>query len=101
MEKTSTLNIRVNPTLKKEAKVILETLGIPVSTAVDMFLHQVVLVGGISFSVTFSPAPENLDLTKKSDEQLHEMLLKGYEDCKEGRTVSAKEAFDKLRKTHS
>lgn len=43
MEKTSTLNLRVNPTLKSEAEMILSRLGIPMSTAVDMFLNQMVL----------------------------------------------------------
>ena len=52
MEKSATLNLRVNPTLKSDAETILSRLGIPMSTAVDMFLNQVVLVGGIPFSVT-------------------------------------------------
>ena len=47
MEKSATLNLRVNPTLKSDAETILSRLGIPMSTAVDMFLNQVVLVGGI------------------------------------------------------
>ena len=49
MEKSATLNLRVNPTLKSDAETILSRLGIPMSTAIDMFLNQVVLVGGIPF----------------------------------------------------
>ena len=49
MGKSATLNLRVNPTLKSDAEKILSRLGIPMSTAVDMFLNQVVLVGGIPF----------------------------------------------------
>lgn len=45
MEKTATLNLRVNPTLKKDAESVLGRLGIPMTTAVDMFLNQIVLVG--------------------------------------------------------
>ncbi|MCD8300671.1 MAG: type II toxin-antitoxin system RelB/DinJ family antitoxin, partial [Clostridiales bacterium] len=41
----------MDPTLKSDAETILSKLGIPMSTAVDMFLNQVVLVGGIPFSV--------------------------------------------------
>ncbi len=44
MEKSATLNLRINPTLKSEAETVLSRLGIPMSTAVDMFLNQVVLV---------------------------------------------------------
>ncbi len=40
------LNLRVNPTLKQDAESVLGRLGIPMSTAVDMFLNQIVLVGG-------------------------------------------------------
>lgn len=53
MEKSATLNLRVNPALKADAETILTRLGIPMSTAVDMFLNQVVMIGGIPFSVTF------------------------------------------------
>ena len=42
MEKSATLNLRVNPTLKSDAEKILSRLGIPMSTAVDMFLNQIV-----------------------------------------------------------
>ena len=43
MEKSATLNLRVNPTLKQDAESVLGRLGIPMSTAVDMFLNQIVL----------------------------------------------------------
>ena len=52
MEKSATLNLRVNHTLKKDAESVLGRLGVPVSTAVDMFLNQIVLTGGIPFAVT-------------------------------------------------
>ena len=35
MEKTMTLNLRVNPTIKKQAEDVLKQLGIPMATAVD------------------------------------------------------------------
>ena len=47
MEKSVTMNLRVNPTLKVQAEDILKQLGIPMSTAVDMYLRQITLVGGI------------------------------------------------------
>ena len=62
MEKTATLNLRVNPALKQDAESVLGRLGIPMSTAVDMFLNQIVLVGGIPFAVTLPNAPESIDI---------------------------------------
>ena len=52
MEISASLNLRINPTLKSDAEMILSRLGVPMSTAVNMFLNQIVLVGGIPFSVT-------------------------------------------------
>ena len=50
MEKTATLNLRVNPIAKQRAENVLKQLGIPMSTAMDMYLNQIALVGGDSVS---------------------------------------------------
>lgn len=52
MEKTATLNLRVNPVLKKNAEAILGQLGLPMPTAADLFLNRIVLTGGLPFAVT-------------------------------------------------
>lgn len=100
MEKSATLNLRVNPTLKQDAESILGRLGIPMSTAVDMYLNQIVLVGGIPFSVTLPKAPEGIDMTRMSSEQIHDKLQRGYDDYKAGRTRNAAEAFAQFRERH-
>jgi len=56
MDKSATLNLRVNPTVKEQAENVLRQLGIPMSTAIDMFLNQVTLVKGIPFPVTLPQA---------------------------------------------
>ena len=101
MEKSATLNLRVNPTLKSEAETILSRLGIPMSTAVDMFLNQVVLVGGIPFSVTVPKSPADIDAAQMTEAQLHAKLQRGYNDYKAGRTHNAAQAFAKFREIHS
>ena len=101
MEKTATLNLRVNPTLKQDAESVLERSGIPMSTAVDMFLNQIVLVGGIPFAITLPNAPESIDATKMSEDQIHAKIQKGYEAYKSGRTQNAAEAFSRFRENHS
>ena len=52
MEKTATLNLRVNPTVKEQAEMVLDRLGVPMSTAINMYLNQISLPGGIPFAVT-------------------------------------------------
>jgi addiction module RelB/DinJ family antitoxin len=101
MEKTATLNLRVNPSLKSEAETILSRLGIPMSTAVDMFLNQVVMVGGIPFSVKIPKQSADIDLSQMTDEQIHAKLQRGYDDYKAGLTMDAATAFSKFRESHS
>ncbi len=101
MEKSATLNLRVNPTLKSDAETILSRLGIPMSTAVDMFLNQIVLVGGIPFSVTVPKPPADIDASQMTEAQFHEKLQRGYDDCRSGNTKKAEEAFEEFRKSHS
>ena len=60
MEKTATLNLRVNPVVKEKAEEVLSKLGVPMSTAIDMYLNQIYLAGGIPFSVTLPKAPKNV-----------------------------------------
>ena len=70
MEKTVTMNLRVNPTLKQQAEDVLKQLGVPMSTAVDIFLHQIILTGGIPFSVSLPKAPGAMDAAAITTEQM-------------------------------
>ena len=47
--KTATMNLRVDPELKQNAEAVLDRLGIPMATAGDMFLNQIVLTEGLPF----------------------------------------------------
>ena len=40
MEKTMMLNVRVSPSVKQQAEDVLKQLGIPMATAIDMYLRQ-------------------------------------------------------------
>ena len=51
--------IRVNSEIKEQVTPILNTLGISLSDAVNMFLHQVKLNNGIPFDlIVRTPSPE-------------------------------------------
>jgi hypothetical protein len=51
MEKNATINIRINPDVKKSAETLPSRLGVPMATAIDTFLKQATLIGvhGYSF----------------------------------------------------
>lgn len=101
MEKTMTLNLRVNPTVKQQAEDVLKQLGIPMATAVDMFLRQVSLTGGIPFAVSLPKAPEAIRADDMTVQQLRHALMEGYEDMKSGKVQDAEAAFAKFREAHS
>ena len=99
MEKTATLNLRVDPALKKNAESIMNKLGIPMSTAVDIYLNQIVMTGGIPFAVKLPAAPENIDISAMTSDQIHEKIRKGYESYLDGNTQDAAEVFNKFRQS--
>ena len=101
MEKSATLKLRINPTLKKDAESILGRLGVPMSIAVDMFLNQVVLTGGIPFAITLPSTPESIDMNKMSTDEIHDKIQKGYDSYKAGRTQNAAKSFEKFRESHN
>ena len=98
MEKTATLNLRINPDVKKSAENILSQLGVPMATAVDMFLKQISLTGGIPFPVTLPKAPDNINAEKLSAAQIRILIEEGLADRENGRTRPAREVFAEHRK---
>ena len=93
MEKTATLNLRVNPTVKEQAEIVLSRLGVPMSTAINMYLNQISLTGGIPFAVTLPKAPEDINADVMTDEEIHAKLQNGYDDVKAGRVKKTAEAL--------
>ena len=51
MAKTASLNIRINPETKVGAERLFASFGITVTDAVNMFLHQALMVGGLPFDL--------------------------------------------------
>ena len=84
MGKTATLNIRVNPDVKENAESVLAQLGIPMATAIDMYLKQISLVNADMMSAT----------------QIHQKLEKGYADIEKGNVEDAASAFVAFRERH-
>ena len=94
MAKTETLHIRVNENVKANAEETLSMLGISISEAVNMFLRQVNLTGGIPFEVKV-PAPERIIVKNKED--LYQKLEEAENEIKSGNYSSSDEVFDRLR----
>jgi len=100
MKKSTTLNLRVNPIIKQQAEDVLKQLGVPMATAVDMFLRQITLTGGIPFYVSLPKAPAAINADIMTVEQLRAELMTGHEDMRQGNTQDASTAFVKFREAH-
>lgn len=97
MEKTTTLNIRVNPAIKQQAEGVLKQLGIPMATAIDMYLRQINLTGGIPFSVSLPKVPAAINADAMTATELHAALQAGYDDMQAGKVQDASAAFAAFR----
>jgi len=96
MSKTSSIYTRVEPEIKEQAEQILATLGIPVSSAINLFLHQVVIHKGIPFDVKI-PTKRPLFLDELTPEQLDAELQKGLDDIAAGRVIPIEDVWNKLQ----
>lgn len=67
------------------------------STAIDMFLRQVSLTGGIPFRVALPEAPRSVDAGSMADEQLRDALLRGLREVERGEGTETSVAFSRMR----
>ncbi|MBC3537996.1 type II toxin-antitoxin system RelB/DinJ family antitoxin [Megasphaera hominis] len=82
MSDTKTLNLRVDAELKRQAETIFADLGIPTSTAINMFLRSVVRYGGIPFDLRISPS--ELETIRAIDDVNHDRnMSKTYDSVAE------------------
>lgn len=49
---SSTITVRVDDKVKKEAGMVFKTIGLDMSTAINVYLKQVIRSNGIPFSLT-------------------------------------------------
>ena len=101
MENTTTMNLRVNPVVKQEAEDVLKQLGVPMATAVDMFLRQIALTGSIPFAIALPKAPDSVNADKMTAQQLRSAIQAGLEDAEAGSVQDASAAFSQFRKQHA
>lgn len=93
MTKKETLHIRINENVKNDAEATLSMLGMSISEAINMFLHQVSLVGGIPFDVKL-PAPKRVIIN--SYEELCEKLSAGLHDIEQGKIRPVEKVYSDL-----
>ena len=95
MAKTANLYTRIDPKLKEQAEYILNSLGLPPSSAITMFYTQVVLRQGLPFDVKLGYS-KPLDISSMSKDTLNAELEKGYQSILSGNVKPADEVFESL-----
>ena len=96
MAKSANLYARIEPSVKNEAEAILAQLGIPASSAINMFYKQIILQGGLPFDVQLPMYPINL--SGMTEEEFNAEMQKGFDDVEKGRVKPATEVFSSVRK---
>ncbi len=51
MAKSANINVRIDPDVKANAESLFGSFGITVTDAINMFIHQSLLVGGLPFEL--------------------------------------------------
>ena len=77
MAKTNTLHIRIEPEIKVSVENTLKQLGLSTKDAVNIFLRQVILTGGLPFDIKL-PNPNFETLTAMEEAKTVSKTGKGY-----------------------
>ncbi len=93
--KSANVVARVEPDIKEKAEAIFETLGIPASTAINMFYRQVILWDGMPFRPSIpSGRPQARD--EMTDKAFNERIAIGLAQAKADQSAPSAEVFGRL-----
>lgn len=92
--KSANVTARVQLEIKEQAEAILEQIGLPVSVLIDTLYRQIIMTGGVPYSLTIPKLSAKDNMT---DEQFNAMMEKGYQQAKTGQAVPVDKAFAKIR----
>jgi DNA-damage-inducible protein J len=79
---TANLSVRVDAELKKDVETCLDEMGLNMSTAINMYLKQIVKRRAIPFTVSANPVPnkETLAAIEEGMRIANDPNVKGYRD---------------------
>ena len=70
------------------------------ANAIEIYLRQITLTGGIPFRVSLHQAPDDINADLMTTAEIHTKLQEGFEDIEAGRVQDAKAAFADFRESH-
>lgn len=66
MSETATVSFRTDPKVKEEAKALYESMGMGLSTALNVFLRQSIRDNGMPFKIT-REQPESIEARRQTE----------------------------------
>lgn len=101
---TTTIQVRIDSALKQQVEQKLKSMGLNMSTTVNMLAHQIVRQNRIPFDIVADDSDSRLDALPKAvnadmmtDEELCQHLLKGYKEAIAGKARPATEVFAEMK----
>lgn len=89
--KTANVTVRIEPEIKEQAEAVMAKLGLPVSTAINMFYREIILWNGLPFRPSAPSARDEM-----TSDEFNKRMAEGLEDAKQNRSVPLNDAFDTL-----
>ncbi len=93
--KTANVNARIDQNIKTQAEAILSKIGLPRSVAIDTFYRQIIIHGGLPFSLTIPdsrlPAYDDISVA-----EFNQMMAAGLAQAKSDDSYALEEVFDEL-----
>ena len=81
---TSPTQVRIDSEIKEQASKLFDSLGLDMSSAVNLFLHQCILRGGLPFSVELPQySTDTLDAIIEAKRISRDASVKGYKTLDE------------------
>ena len=94
---TSQINVVVDTKTKNEAASILDDLGLSMSTAINIYLKQIIKNHGIPFQI--KTKQQFIEENEITDEEILKKIREAEESMANGgKFYSSKEVFDNARK---
>lgn len=97
MAKTSSVYVRVEPSLKEQSEAILDQLGMPMSNAIVLFLQQIILQRGMPFEVKL-PGEKPVAFETLTDEQFNAIIEQGVAEYAAGKIYSAQNVREQMNR---
>lgn len=74
------INVRIDEKTKNQAEKIVNELGLNMSTAINIFLKQIIITNSIPFDLKLKPNAETLSAIEEGKRIAHDKNVKAYKN---------------------